>query len=578
MDELEKWKILATFNTPDRASIKANRIKDLQMTTNNQVDVLKAQGNAAFSAGDYSAAIKHFTEALALDSSNHVLYSNRSAAFASLKNYDSALIDAMKTIELQPSWSKGWGRKGAALLGQGRLEEARTAYSEGLKLEPNSEQLRKGLESCVTPPSNSNPHPLLNQQFMNAVARNPKIATYLKDPNFIRKMTELQTNPANFAAHMQDPQIMEVFEAMVQANEPAEEAAVPPPPPKKEEEPKQEAPVNEEKNEAAEKRKLSDAQKEKGNEHYKKREFDAALEFYGKALEIDPTNISIINNEAAVLFEQEKYQDCIKKCEDAIEKGREVFADFKIIAKAFGRMGTAFLKLDDLENAIKFFNKSLTEHRTPDILQKLKDTEKLKEERIKAAYHNPQISEEERNKGNDLFKSGNFVEAVKHYTEAIKRDEKDPRNYSNRAACYTKLAAIPEAMKDCEKCIALDPKFIKGYIRKAAVHQFKKEYSDALDVLQEALALDTEEKHHAEIQSLISKNYQEMSMQRGNAEKNPQEALKDPEIAQILGDPVMQSILQQMQSNPNAIMEHMKNPMIGKKLRKLMNAGIIRLA
>jgi tetratricopeptide (TPR) repeat protein len=45
--------------------------------------MLQAQGNAAFSAGNYEEAIKHFTDAIALDPSNHVLYSNRSAAYVS---------------------------------------------------------------------------------------------------------------------------------------------------------------------------------------------------------------------------------------------------------------------------------------------------------------------------------------------------------------------------------------------------------------------------------------------------------------------------------------------------------------
>jgi stress-induced-phosphoprotein 1 len=45
----------------------------------------------------------------------------------------------------------------------------------------------------------------------------------------------------------------------------------------------------------------------------------------------------------------------------------------------------------------------------------------------------------------------------------------------------------------------------------------------------------------------------------------------------IMQDPVMQSILQQAQSNPMALQEHMKNPSVKTKIQKLMAAGVIRV-
>ena len=35
----------------------------------------------------------------------------------------------------------------------------------------------------------------------------------------------------------------------------------------------------------------------------------------------------------AVLFEQEKYEECIEVCEKAVEVGRENRADYKLVAK-----------------------------------------------------------------------------------------------------------------------------------------------------------------------------------------------------------------------------------------------------
>lgn len=64
------------------------------------------QGNAAFKAGNFEEAAEHFSAAIELDPSNHVLYSNRSAAYASLKRYDAALKDARKTVDLKPDWAR----------------------------------------------------------------------------------------------------------------------------------------------------------------------------------------------------------------------------------------------------------------------------------------------------------------------------------------------------------------------------------------------------------------------------------------------------------------------------------------
>lgn len=47
----------------------------------------QAKGNAAFAAGNHEEAIKHFTEGIAVDPSNHVLYSNRSASYVSIHSF-----------------------------------------------------------------------------------------------------------------------------------------------------------------------------------------------------------------------------------------------------------------------------------------------------------------------------------------------------------------------------------------------------------------------------------------------------------------------------------------------------------
>lgn len=71
---------------------------------------LKERGNAALQANLLDEAIQAYTEGINLDSGNEILYSNRSAAYAKKGQYDLALKDGEKAVELKPSWSKVRGR------------------------------------------------------------------------------------------------------------------------------------------------------------------------------------------------------------------------------------------------------------------------------------------------------------------------------------------------------------------------------------------------------------------------------------------------------------------------------------
>lgn len=72
-----------------------------------------------------------------------------------------------------------------------------------------------------------------------------------------------------------------------------------------------------------------------------------------------------------------------------------------------------------------------------------------------------------KNKGNQLFGSGKFVESEEAYTKAIALNPIEEALYSNRAAARLKLGRPQDALADAEECIRIAPAFMKGYHRKA---------------------------------------------------------------------------------------------------------------
>jgi len=299
---------------------------------------------------------------------------------------------------------------------------------------------------------------------------------------------------------------------------------------------------------------------------------------------LDDEDISYLTNRAAVYLEMGKYEECIKDCDKAVERGRELRSDFKMIARALTRKGNALVKLakcsKDYEPAIETYQKALTEHRNPDTLKKLNEAEKAKKELEQQEYFDPKLADEEREKGNEFFKQQKYPEAVKHYTESIRRNPKDPRAYSNRAACYTKLGAMPEGLKDAEKCIELDPTFVKGYTRKGAVQYFMKEYEKSLETYREGLKYDSNNQELLEgirtcIQQINKASRGDLSPEE--LKERQAKAMQDPEIQNILQDPVMRQVLIDFQENPKAAQEHTKNPMVMNKIQKLVSAGIVQM-
>jgi len=326
----------------------------------------------------------------------------------------------------------------------------------------------------------------------------------------------------------------------------------------------------------------ADEEKNKGNEEYKKKNFDQAIVHYQKAIELDPNEPIYFNNLAAVYVEKKQYDKAIEACEKAEEvcKTSGHYDEIKL-AKILARKAAAYSHKGDYNTALEYYQKSLLENNDYKVKEEMKRVEKIKKDAEEKAYLNPELAEQHRLKGNELYGQGKFPDAIKEYDEAIKRNPTDAKLYANRGTALMKLMEYPTALRDIDRCLELDPTYVKAYAKKGVIHFFLKEYHKALESYEKGLKI---EPNNEECKSGIEKT--RMAIMGGHQGESKEEqdarlrrAMDDPEVRAIMQDPTIMQLLRDLQENPSHPnnIAALRSPEVSKKIDKLIAAGILRM-
>jgi len=195
-------------------------------------EVLKQHADNNFNEKKYDLALKQYSKAISLDfnEEQYKIYMNRCLTFFKLNRFEEALEDAIKATELNPSYSKAWGRLGSCLTALKRNDEAKIAYKRALHLESDNEMFKKLVDMKEVPDvkemKDMNMDDLktkLNEGFnfpieglmgnlLQKMRKNEKFLKLAFDQEFQKKLQVYKSNPL---AAMSNPDMMDLVKDVI---------------------------------------------------------------------------------------------------------------------------------------------------------------------------------------------------------------------------------------------------------------------------------------------------------------------------------------------------------------------------
>jgi len=236
--------------------------------------------------------------------------------------------------------------------------------------------------------------------------------------------------------------------------------------------------------------------KNKGNQCFKKKDWNGAIQAYTDALRIDDQWGVLYSNRSQAYFNLKKYEESLGDANNCIKVRKDHVKGYHRAANALAAMKRYTEAMNILEKAYKQgfrTNKDLMkkddEIRPMAKAQKDRETKSLpKLERLKA-------------EGNKFFKESEYPKAITCYDKVIagcvskskvaplSADDKKLliSSYCNKAICLQQQSAFTEVIEVCNKALELEPYNVKALLRRSSAFEGIEKYRLALDDVRKAL-------------------------------------------------------------------------------------------
>lgn len=314
----------------------------------------KAIGNRFFKERDYQKAIEYYTKAVNLQPNSPTYLGNRAAAYMSAGQYEAALDDCMRAADLDPQNSKILLRLARIYTSLGRPQEAMTTFNR-IYPPPSAKDMQpsRDMLAHIKAAQDALDNSTTGSMVLHALDQAKKLlgvgATEPRKWQLMRGYAYLKMGNANSLGEAQN-----VAMALLRANSADPEALVL----------RGRALYSQGENDKAVQhfrkainydpdykdavkwlrvvQKL-ERMKEEGNQEYKLGRWQAAIDKYTLALDIDPTNrgtnSKILQNRALCRIKLKEYEGAVKDCDRATNLDPGYIKARKTKATALGQLG-----------------------------------------------------------------------------------------------------------------------------------------------------------------------------------------------------------------------------------------------
>ncbi|EAN77864.1 stress-inducible protein STI1-like, putative [Trypanosoma equiperdum] len=223
--------------------------------------------------------------------------------------------------------------------------------------------------------------------------------------------------------------------------------------------------------------------KAKGNEAFTAKRYEEAIEWYTKAINVDPQSegaAALYSNRAACWNALAKYKEALEDAEGCISVKPQWF-------KGYFRKGAALQAMGNYDEAQKALQQSLkTDPNNEELMARLQEINNiLKERNEKASPASCRTPEEAKVIGNSLFGAGKYERAALFYSRAIELSTgggaEVANYYANRAACNQQTHSYQLVIDDCNAALSIEPAHVKALLRRAIAYEGLEKWKKALE-------------------------------------------------------------------------------------------------